>query len=145
MTIDLLPTIAKLTGGTLSTNRIDGLDIWPLLSGQRGARSPHEAYWFYWGNELHAIRSGPWKLHFPHPYVKPDPPGHGGQPGKMTNPQIGLALFNLARDRGERNDVAASHPEIVARLQALAARAREDLGDGLNQRVGKGTREPGKI
>ena len=145
MTIDLLPTIARLTGGALSTNQIDGLDIWPLLSEPKKAKSPHEAYWFYWGNELHAIRSGPWKLHFPHEYVKPVPPGNGGQPGKMTKPKTELALFNLDADPGETRNIAEGRPDVVALLEAYADKARDDLGDSLLKRRPTGAREPGKI
>ena len=145
MTLDLLPTIAKLTGGQLSTNPIDGLDIWRLLAGARGAKSPHESLWFYWGNELHAIRSGPWKLHFPHSYVKPAPPGHGGQPGKMTNPKTGLALYNLEQDPGETRNLAEDRRDIVALLQTYADKARDELGDAATQRKGNGVRQAGRL
>ncbi len=68
MTIDLLPTLAKLAGAPVSAERIiDGRDIWPLVAGQRDAQDPHDAFYFYWGAELHAIRSGKWKLHLAHP------------------------------------------------------------------------------
>jgi len=144
MTIDLLPTIARIVGAELPAHPIDGLDIRPLLSGRRGAKSPHEALFFYWDQHLQAIRSGPWKLHFAHSYVKPVPPGNGGQPGKMTNPRIDLALFNLESDPSETTDLAPNRPEIVARLQELARKAREDLGDSATKQTGKGVREPGQ-
>lgn len=52
-----------------------------LLFGKEGAKSPHEAIAFYAGNELQAIRSGEWKLHFTHPYITPhDTPGRDGKP-----------------------------------------------------------------
>ena len=54
-----------------------------------------------------------------------------------------LALYDLEADVGETTDVAAAHPDVVARLQALAEAAREDLGDSLTQRTGSGLREPG--
>ncbi len=80
MTIDLLPTLAQLIGAQAPSDRIiDGLDIWPLISGAPGAKSPHEAFYFYWGPELQAVRSGRWKLHFPHAYRSlAGPGGHGG-------------------------------------------------------------------
>ena len=59
MTIDVLPTVARLAGAPLPNDRIiDGRDIWPLLGGERRAASPHDALYFYWGQELHAVRSG---------------------------------------------------------------------------------------
>jgi Ca2+-binding RTX toxin-like protein len=68
MTIDLFPTFAKLIGAESPKHAIDGLDIGPVLFGEPGAKSAHDALYFYWGNELQAIRSEKWKLHFPHDY-----------------------------------------------------------------------------
>ncbi len=146
-TIDILPTIARLIGVALPPDRpIDGKDIWPLISGQAGAKCPHEAYCYYWDRELQAIRSGPWKLHFPHAYRSlKQSPGTDGQPGPYVQKQIGLALFNLELDVGESHDVAAEHPEVVQRLEALAERARNDLGDSRTARKGKGVRSAGQL
>src|SRR5205823_15015252 len=126
-------------------NRIDGKDVWPLLAGQKGARSPHEAYFFYWLNELHAVRSGRWKLHLPHDYTRPNPPGRDGKPGRGQRLKIGLSLFDLEKDPGETTDVAEKYPDVVRRLRELAERAREDLGDSATRRKGKGVREPGRL
>lgn len=142
-TIDILPTVAGLIGAALPKDRIiDGRDIWPLMSGQPGAKSPHEAYYYYWGQALHAVRSGKWKLHFPHPYFTVQP-GSGLQRGKSTPQKIGLALYDLETDIGEKNNVADQHPEIVKRLEELADKARDDLGDTLTGRKGKNVRQPG--
>ena len=60
--IDVLPTLVKLAGGKVPTDRkIDGKDVWPLLAGQT-TESPHEALFYFNGNRLEAVRSGPWKL-----------------------------------------------------------------------------------
>lgn len=144
-TVDLLPTIAKLTGCPLPTRTIDGLDISPLLVGDSSAKSPREAYWYYWGDALHAIRHGQWKLHFPHTYVHVDAPGQGGLPGKLSQPSTDLALYDLQADIGETTDVSSDHPEIVARLTALAEIARDDLGDSLTKRTGKNVRQAGQL
>lgn len=145
-TIDILPTLAELAGADPPANRIDGKSIWPLLAGQSDATSPHEAYYFYWSKHLHAIRSGPWKLHFPHSYrsLKGEP-GNGGTPGPYVQKKTGLALYNLAKDIGETTDVVDSHPAVVARLQGLAELAREDLGDSATGQAGKNVRPPGKL
>jgi arylsulfatase A len=45
MTIDILPTVAGLLGASLPRHGIDGKDVWPLISGRRGAKNPHQAYW----------------------------------------------------------------------------------------------------
>lgn len=148
MTIDLLPTIAGFTGATLPTRRIDGLDIAPLLKGDTRARSPHDAFYFYYNsNELQALRSGRWKLVFPHSYrtLGDQPRATGGIPAKYRSARAGLELYDLEADRNETTDVAARHPDVVARLTALAERAREDLGDALTGRAGTGRREPGRV
>jgi arylsulfatase A-like enzyme len=147
MTIDLLPTIARLAGGQSSADRsIDGKDIWPLLSGQPSAKTPHEALYFYWGADLQAVRSGKWKLHLPHEYRSlRGKPGSGGQPGPYMQRKTGLALFDLDADVSETADVADRHPDVVERLQRLAEKAREDLGDAATKRQGKNVRSPGRI
>ncbi|MCI0459580.1 MAG: sulfatase [Gemmataceae bacterium] len=131
MTIDLVPTIARLTGAKLPGHKIDGKDVWPLLSGQPGAKSPQEAYYFYWGKHLQGVRSGSWKLYFPHTYrtLAGGPGGKDGKPAPYKQAQAGLELYNLETDIGEKTNVADRHPEVVLRLQALAQRARADLGD----------------
>ena len=145
MTIDLLPTFATLAGTTVSNERIiDGRDIWPLLTNAPGAQSPHDAFYFYWGTELHAIRSGKWKLHLPHPYRSLERAGHDGIPGKYVQKTIALSLFDLDKDPGESIDVAERNPDVVDKLQKLAERAREDLGDSLTKREGKNVRQPGR-
>jgi arylsulfatase A len=142
--MDLLPTIAKLAGTNAPTDRIiDGKDIWPLMSGQPGAKTPHDAYYYYWDRGLEAVRSGPWKLHVSHEYRHLSVPGRAGKPGKYSTNRIGVALFNLETDVSESNDLSAQNPEVVARLQTLAEQARVDLGDSLTRRTGRNLRSPG--
>jgi len=145
MTIDVLPTVAKLADGRLPEHPIDGLDIWPLLAGERGAKSPHEAFYFFWDEELQAVRSGPWKLHFAHEFNKPDSTGGGGRPGRMTKPEVDFSLFNLESDLFEAKNVASEYPELVGRMQIIADRARADLGDSATKRKGAGVRSPGRV
>lgn len=146
-TIDLFPTIAGLIGAELPDHPIDGSDIWPLMSGQPGAVTPHDAYYYYWGRELQAVRSGDWKLHFPHAYrtLAGRPGGRDGIPSKYEQGQTGLALYNLRDDVGERHDVKDQYPEIVDRLQSIAEQARQELGDSRTKQQGSGLRPPGQI
>jgi arylsulfatase A-like enzyme len=101
-TIDILPTVAAITGTRLPKNKIDGHSILPLLEGKPGAKSPHRAY-FYQGR---GVRVGEWKLL-----------ASGGRPVEPS--EKGKLLFNLAKDIGEKNNVAADHPEVVERLSDL--------------------------
>lgn len=141
--VDLLPTIARLAGSSLPPDRkIDGKDVLPLLRGEPGAKSPHDALYFYLDDELQAVRSGKWKLHFPHSYKHVEN-GPGGKPVDSTL-KIGLALFDLDADIGETNDVAAAHPDVVARLTALADVIRPDIGDSLTNTKGQNVRPVGR-
>jgi arylsulfatase len=150
LTIDLFPTLARLVGGELPKHAIDGLDVWPLLSGAPGAKNPHDAYLFYFEqNQLQAVASGDgrWKLQLPHQYgtLAGRPGGRGGVPAKYEKRTIDRPeLYDLANDLGETTDVAAAHPEVVARLLAVAERARDDLGDALTERNGRGVRPAGR-
>ncbi len=147
-TIDILPTIARLIDAPLPSHPIDGVDIWPLMTRDETIQSPHRAFpMYYAGGELQAIRDRRWKLHFPHTYRTLDgkPGGTGGQPAPYSNKQIGLELFDLKNDRGETVDVAADHPDVVARLEKAADAFRHELGDKLQKIKGVGVRGPGRV
>ncbi len=145
MTIDVLPTFAALAETPVPMDRIiDGRDAWSVLSGRRAA-DPHDALYFYWGTELHAVRSGKWKLHLPHPYQALEAAGADGVPGKYERREIDLSLFDLDSDPGESTNVAGANPNVVRSLMVFVERAREDLGDSLTKRVGKNVRPPGRL
>jgi len=129
MTIDIFPTIAGLAGAGLPEHTIDGKNIRPLLSGEPGAVSPQDAYYFYWGDDLQAVRSGRWKLHFPHKYRTLDgrPGGTGGIPVKYSQDETALALYDLEKDIGEQHDVAAGNPGVVKRLTGMAEEFDRDI------------------
>lgn len=146
MTIDLLPTIARLIGASLPERTIDGRDLWALMTDHPQAGEPHEALFFYWGTTLEAVRMGPWKLHFPHSYRHVDTPGSGGQPGKRSFPKVEqVSLFNLDDDIGETTNVASEHPEVVAKLSQLADEMRSELGDKATGTEGQSVRKPGYL
>jgi arylsulfatase A-like enzyme len=144
MTIDVLPTLAFLTGAEPPRLPIDGKNVWPLWRGDPGARSPQEAYYFYYDRELQAVRSGRWKLHLPHAYrTLAGPPGRDGKPAPYSILRTGVALYDLSEDVGETRDVAERHPEVVERLSNLADRMRGELGDSATHQRGSGVRSPG--
>ncbi len=166
MNIDWFPTLTELAGGKMPTNKIDGLSIKPLLLGEPNAKTPHDAFFFYSGTELQAVRSGDWKLHFPHPYLtvmaEPGrdgkPSGWGKQEAKSITQssvegiasrhgyrieQLELSLFNVNDDPGETKNLAANHPDIIAKLTAQAEKIRQELGDSLQNTTGSEIRPVG--
>ncbi|HXX94416.1 MAG TPA: sulfatase [Planctomycetota bacterium] len=166
MEIDLLPTLARRIGGALPSHPIDGLDIFPLMTGE--AKSPHEALYFYGGEELQAVRSGDWKLHVAHEYLTvAGPTRTDGKPANFENmkpdsmelsgirgiasrhgyrvEKTPRALYDLRADPGESTDVSWGHPDIVRRLEALLEKARAELGDTLTNRKGTGVRPAGRV
>jgi len=108
--VDLLPTLAKLSGGKLSGRKIDGKNIWPLMSGKPSAKSPHENYVLMHGPGT--VRSGKWKFY-------PWPEGKGGKRhDKAKNPSSEpVQLYDTLADIGETKNLAAKHPDIVKRMQ----------------------------
>ncbi|MDF1656388.1 MAG: sulfatase [Verrucomicrobiales bacterium] len=148
MNIDLLPTLANLIEAELPERKIDGLDVWPIISGEEGAENPHDAYWIYYKkNELQAVMSGDWKLILPHTYrtLGGREGTSDGLPIKYENLKSGLELYDLSKDIGESNNLAGSMPEKVADLMKHAEAARAELGDNLVKREGSGSREPGRL
>ena len=126
--MDLLPTFARFAGTTAPQDRIiDGKDIAPLMLGDAGARTPHEAFFYYFKDNLAAVRSGPWKLHV----------SRGDEPVRE--------LHDLAQDIGETTDVATQHPQVVKELEAHADAARADLGDALVDADGANCRPVGWV
>jgi arylsulfatase A-like enzyme len=130
--MDLLPTLAKFAGATLPSDRkLDGKDIAPLLLAKPEAATPHKAFYFYSRGQLHAVRSGNWKLFF----IR----------GKKAPKGQSEALYNLANDIGETTNVLGEHAGVAKRLARLAEGMREDLGDDLTGAMGSGTRKPGFV
>jgi arylsulfatase A len=138
--IDLLPTIVKLAGGSVPTDRkIDGADIAPLLLGQ-STQSPRAAQFYFDGNRLEAVRSGPWKLAIVRQQERTRASGEAKPP--TPKEPFTPKLYNLDSDIGETKDVAADHPDVVERLQKLVAEMDADLG---KTKRGQGVRDPGRV
>jgi arylsulfatase A-like enzyme len=118
-TIDLLPTFVSLAGGTVpATPVIDGRDITSILLGQ-SKESAREAHFYFSGYDLQAVRQGRWKL-----ALVPQPEDMG----KRAKTPPGLRLYDLDAEIGEQTDVAVQHPEIVAKLKALADKMSAEIG-----------------
>jgi arylsulfatase A-like enzyme len=132
-TIDILPTFGALAGAKVPADRIiDGRDIWPLISGVKGAQSPHEAFFYYRDYELQAVRSGKWKLVVEHNVPR-------------TTEKVPQQLFDLETDIGETTDVADKYPSVVKRMMAYVERMREDIGDQATGTKGRNRRPCGVV
>ncbi len=126
--LDFLPTLARLAGAEPPADRIiDGKDVRPLLFGEPGAVSPHDAFFYYLGDRLQAVRSGPWKLHV------------------WRDGSALCELYNLVEDIGETRNVAADHPDVVRELQARVEAMREDIGDAATGATGHNCRPVGRV
>lgn len=124
-TLDLLPTLAALGGGSLPNDRIiDGHDISALIHGEE-VKSPTKAFYYYQRTRLRAVRAGKWKLHLANradsewglTHIRKEDHIHIDQP----------MLFDLENDIGERHDVAKAHPEVVAELLKYGREARGEM------------------
>lgn len=143
--IDLLPTITKIAKATLPEQKIDGINILPLLLGEPDANPRTEFVYYYNRNSLECIRQDKWKLVFPHQSrsYKAHPPGHDGFPGPTSQIDVPLALYDLSTDPGETIDVQEQHPDVVKQLEVLADKYRQDMGDDLTHVEGTGRRPAG--
>ncbi len=140
-TLDLFPTLSAISGGSTSALPIDGVDLWPLLSGKSNI-APRTHFWYYYDrNSLQAVRDRRWKLVFPHAHRSYRLlPGNDRFAGPTATDTTGLALYDLFRDPGERYDVKDLYPEVVQELSRIGDKARAELGDDLTQTKGKGLR-----
>jgi arylsulfatase A-like enzyme len=121
-TIDLLPTFVSIAGGKVPAEPvIDGRDISPLLFG-KSKESQREAHYYFHGYNLQAVRQGPWKLAIA-------PQGESMGRG-VTADAVGTAprLYNLDEEIGEKTNLADKHPDIVAKLKALAEKMDAEIG-----------------
>ncbi len=103
---DFLPTAAELAGAAIPAEcRTDGVSLVSMLKG--GAAPKRDR--FYWelheGTPIQAVRFGDWKA------VK-------------NGPKRAIELYDLASDPGESRDVAAGHPEEVAKAAELLQTSR---------------------
>jgi arylsulfatase len=136
-TIDIFPTIAEIVGEREIRNKIDGVSLMTILNGEPNA-NPRDELFYYYGENLIAVRKGNWKLVFPHEhrsYINVEP-GKNLHPGPYGKGIAGLELYDLEYDIGETTDLAAQFPEVVKDLEKLSESARTTLGDKLTDRVG---------
>ncbi|UCD52328.1 MAG: sulfatase [Phycisphaerales bacterium] len=120
--LDILPTVAHLTGAKLPSNPVDGRNVWDLIVGKPNAANPNAYYPFSTGRTFEGIISGDgrWKLHLPHRYRTLVKPGNDGAAGKYRQEQIELSLFDMANDPLETTNVLDRYPKVARKLKELA-------------------------
>jgi arylsulfatase len=112
--LDIFPTVTRQIGGTLTEKPLDGIDIWPILSGEKRAIE-RDALLYFDNWDLQCARWNNWKLHV----ARHNSSSYSGTPvgGRHNYILPHPELYNLQEDPEESYDVAPSHPEIVARIQ----------------------------
>ena len=137
-TMDLLPTLAALAGGSTPRDRVvDGRDIVALIHGKEGAKSPTEAFYYYAHTQLMAVRAGKWKLHLPRKVNTMQRWNVFHRESDIIDFTKPL-LYDLEQDPGEKHNLADKHPDTVGKLIGLAGWARNDIGD--YDRIGQNAR-----
>ena len=152
-TIDILPTIAAVTGAQLPEYPIDGINIESIMYGD-SINNPRKEYYYYYSGELIAVRRGKMKLVFPHTYRSYEgyTPGSDGYPaiyegvlGRYASGKSELALYDLNIDRSEEKNIISQYPKIVKQLQLLGNKARLSFGDKLKGVKGEEVRPIGQL
>ncbi len=111
--LDFLPTFARQAGAALPAAKLDGRDLWPLLT-DPAAKSAHEVFFYLVEGRLEAVRDRRFKLRMDIP--------------ERERFDIRQALFDLPADPREERDVSAEHPAVVASLLARARALKAELG-----------------
>ena len=109
---DFLPTACEIAAAEPPQN-IDGLSYLPTLLGENDRQKKHE--YLYWssleGATSVGVRMGNWKL------MKYRAPKN-----RKPETKPDWRLYDLAKDIGEKNDIATEHPSVVKQMLALLAR-----------------------
>ena len=123
-TMDLFPTVGKLAGAAVPTDRTyDGVDIGDVLF--QGAAGREPLMYYYNQGVFRAVRKGPWKLH-----VETNSAMAQRRPYRTETPPL---LYNLDHDPAEEFNVADKHPDVVREMEALVARHRAEVKPGVPQ------------
>ncbi len=114
-TLEFLPTFAALAKAKTPDVKLDGVDLTPVLRGD--GPSTRTSMPFFHSGQLTAWREGQWKINFFSASSKTF------EITKLATP----TLYHLARDPGEKNNLAAAEPEVVARLTNAAQAFEADI------------------
>jgi arylsulfatase A-like enzyme len=146
--IDILPTLAEVTGAPLPEKKIDGVSLLPMILGKTDVSPRKTILYYYQRNTLEAVQKEYWKLILPHKGISYEgmKPGKDGWPGATRSIEIKQnELYDLRRDPGERYNVVDFYPDVVADLMKIAEDARKDLGDDMTNSPGANRRPAGSV
>lgn len=118
-TMDILPTVAKLTGAQVPGKPLDGIDIMPMLAG-RTPSIEREALLYFDGWNIQCVRWKNWKLHvarYNSQVYSPVP-----KEGRVNLPLKPSELYNLDADPDESYNIAAENPEVVKEMEQKIAK-----------------------
>ncbi|HUS08481.1 MAG TPA: sulfatase [Bryobacteraceae bacterium] len=142
-TMDIFPTVARLCQAPLPAKPMDGIDIWPLLSGA-AADIPREPLLYFESVNLECARWKNWKLHLSRSNTMKWSPAPASGLTQLLLPRP--ELYDLSRDFDESYDVAAQHPDVVQQMTSKVEEAMTSFPPGIRaaweaikQRQGSGT------
>ncbi len=128
--LDFFPTLNHLADASQPGDKpIDGLDMTDFILGKSEV-SPRDTFFYYNRRRLHAVRKGPWKLHFL---------------GQARNDEPVKELYHLENDPGESDNRYEQEPEVVKALSQVAEEGRKVLGDESRAIKGEGERPGGHV
>ena len=110
---DLFPTFMQLAGTPVTPQQnIDGISLWPILSGHPQEQPQHAyLYWeFHENGGSQAVRWRQWK---------------GVRLNVSQEKDAPIQLYNIDNDPGEKNNIAASHPDIVKKIATIMEEAHK--------------------
>jgi arylsulfatase A len=127
-TLDLVPTVTKVAGAAAPAKAVDGVDILPLLTGER-ATLEREPLLYFHGRDLHAARWEQWKLHIARSNAEmySAAPAGGRRSMRLSSPE----LYNLELDADESADVAAENPGVVERIRGFVEKEMEGFPEDI--------------
>lgn len=122
-TLDLFPTICKITNSKLPDDRIyDGYDLSSVLID--GEESPRDLIFYYRDIDIYAIRKGKYKIHF---YTQDE---YGNRDKTIHDPPL---LYNLDLDPEERINISKKHPEIISEIKNTLIEHKNTIEPVVNQ------------
>ncbi|MDI9640888.1 sulfatase [Kamptonema cortianum] len=144
--VDILPTMARLSNASLPKEKIDGIDATDVLFHRNSIPTQRTFPYYLWSGDLQALRWGRWKLHFPHLHRhQAEEPGRDGASSGEVQATIELSLFDLMHDPGETRNLAQQYPDVVRRMHRIADYYRMELGDSSKKVTGRAVRAPGTV